>query len=69
MLAVLKELTMADDLTKRGGQDRTRINVNEEHELRYWRERFGVSADALREAVKAVGVEVSAVEKHLKAKV
>ena len=39
---------MADDTQQRGGQDRTRINVNQEHELRYWTERFGVSADALR---------------------
>jgi len=27
---------MADDLTNRGARDRSRINVNEEHEVRYW---------------------------------
>jgi hypothetical protein len=57
---------MADDLTNRGAQDRARINVNEEHEMRYWREKFGVTADQLKAAVKAVGVEAKAVEQHLR---
>jgi hypothetical protein len=47
---------MADNLKDRGAQDRARIDVNEEHELRYWTEKFGVSADELRKAVEAVGV-------------
>lgn len=56
---------MADDTQQRGGQDRTRINVNQDHELRYWTERFGVSADALRSAVAEVGVQVDKVEAYL----
>lgn len=27
---------MADDLSKRGPQDRSRINVNQDYELQYW---------------------------------
>jgi len=27
---------MADDTNNRGAQDRGRINVNEDHEIRYW---------------------------------
>ena len=57
---------MADDRTQVGPQDRTRINVNEDYELRYWSERFGVSQQKLKEAVAAVGVSASAVEAHLK---
>jgi hypothetical protein len=34
---------MADDLKDPGSQDRARISVNEEHELRYWTEALGVS--------------------------
>lgn len=57
---------MADDRTQAGPQDRARINVNEDYELRYWSEKFGVSQDKLREAVAAVGVSASAVENYLK---
>ena len=57
---------MPDDKSKRGGQDRKRINVNEDHELRVGR-KFGVSQAELKAAVKAVG-DASAVEKRLKGK-
>lgn len=57
---------MSDDLTNRGPQDRARINVNEDHELRYWTKELGVSEQRLKEAVKAVGVSVEAVREHLR---
>jgi Protein of unknown function (DUF3606) len=56
---------MADDLTNRGPRDGQRVNVNEDYELRYWTQRFGVSADQLRAAVKKVGVMVTDVEREL----
>ncbi|CAB3939593.1 DUF3606 domain-containing protein [Achromobacter insolitus] len=56
---------MSDDLKNRGPQDRSRINVNEDHEMRYWSKELGVSEDQLRESVKAAGVSVDAVKKHL----
>lgn len=56
---------MSDDLTKRGPADRSRINVNEEWELRWWTKEFGVSAEKLKAAVKAVGVSVAKVKAHL----
>ena len=59
---------MPDDKSRRGGQDRKRINVNEDYELRDWSKKFGVSQDELKAAVKAVGDNASAVEKHLKGK-
>jgi len=56
---------MADDLNNRSGQDRLRINVNEEHEVRYWTEALGVSRDELVRAVQAVGVMAADVRSHL----
>lgn len=56
---------MADDLTKRGGQDPKRINVHEAHELRDWSKKFNVTPEQLKDAVKAVGDSADAVAKHL----
>lgn len=56
---------MSDDLRKRGGQDRTRIDVNQDYELRDWAKKFGVTPQQLKEAVKAVGDRAADVEKHL----
>ena len=36
---------MADDRTKRGPQDRSRVNTSEDYELRYWSEKWGVSPE------------------------
>ena len=36
---------MSDDLSKRGGQDRKRIDVTQVWEVRDWAQRFGVSKD------------------------
>jgi hypothetical protein len=58
---------MSDDLSKKGMQDRTRINTSEDHEVRYWSEKFGVSQERLKAAVQKVGNSVSAVEKELEA--
>jgi len=57
---------MSDDKSKPGGQDRKRINLDEDYEVRDWSKRLGVSADQLRAAVKAVGDRADDVEKHLK---
>jgi hypothetical protein len=51
-----------------GPADRTRINVNEPYELRYWIQELGVSANALRAAVKAVGVMAADVRAYPKKK-
>jgi hypothetical protein len=48
-----------------GSPDRDRINVNEDYELQYWSEKFGVSQGRLQEAVKAVGTSVEAVQEYL----
>ena len=57
---------MSDDKTKVGGQDRTRINMNEDYEVRDWSRKFSVTPDELKAAVKAVGSGAKEVEEHLK---
>ena len=56
---------MADDSDKRGKADRSRINVNEEHEVRYWTERFSISSEQLKTAVQSVGLMAKDVAKAL----
>lgn len=56
---------MADDLSKRGPADRTRINVNESWEVKWWCQHLGVTEQQLRDAVKKVGVMVTDVRRHL----
>jgi hypothetical protein len=58
-------MTMADSTEHRGPQDRSRINMNQEHEVRYWTEKFGVSREKLERAVQAVGPSAENVQKHL----
>jgi hypothetical protein len=57
---------MSDNKSMTGGQDRTRINVNEEYELQDWAKKFDATPDQIREAVKAVGDSAADVEMHLK---
>jgi len=57
---------MADDKSKPGGQDRTRISLSEDYEVRDWAKKFGVTKEQLTAAVKSVGKGVKAVEAHLK---
>ncbi len=57
-----------DDKNNRGPQDAARINVNEDYELRYWSEKFGLSPEKLKEVVADVGVSVKKVEEYLRNK-
>jgi hypothetical protein len=54
-----------DDLKQKGQQDRSRINMHEEHEVRYWTEKLGVSKEQLQAAVDKVGNSAAAVRKEL----
>ncbi|WP_263418695.1 DUF3606 domain-containing protein [Terriglobus albidus] len=56
---------MADNLKDRGPQDRTRINVNEDWEVRYWTKELGVTEDRLRHLVQLHGVSADAVRRAL----
>jgi transposase-like protein len=41
------------------------VNVHEEHEVRYWTEKWGVTKQQLAAAVKKAGVSVDAVAREL----
>ena len=56
---------MTDNTADRGPQDRSRISLEQDHEVRYWSQRFGIDEKALREAVEDVGPSVQDVEQYL----
>ena len=57
---------MAGNKSKPGGQYRIRINIDEDYELHDWSKKIRVTPEQLKPAVKAVGTNAQAVEKHLK---
>ena len=57
---------MADEKTKKYGQERSLISIGEDYEVEYWTKKFGVSREKLQQAINAVGNSASAVERHLK---
>ena len=56
---------MSDNLNLRGTQDRSRISMREDHEVRYWTEALGVTKDQLEKVILEVGNEADAVRKAL----
>ena len=56
---------MSDDTSQRGAQDRSRINMTQEHEVRYWTQALGVSEAELSRAVGAVGSSADKVREFL----
>jgi hypothetical protein len=56
---------MPDSLKKRGQPDRSKIAMQEEHEVRYWMRHLGVSKEELQKAVDKVGNSAATVRKQL----
>lgn len=56
-----------DDLKKKGPQDRSKINMHEDYEVRYWTRELGVTREQLQRAVDEVGNSAAAVRKELAA--
>ncbi|HEY0243956.1 MAG TPA: DUF3606 domain-containing protein [Mucilaginibacter sp.] len=54
-----------DNYNSIGSPGRDRININENYEVEYWANKFGVKPDQLRSAVEAVGTASADVEKYL----
>lgn len=46
---------MADDKTKRGGQDRSRVSGSEGYEVSYFARKHGLTAQQARDLIKKVG--------------
>jgi hypothetical protein len=57
---------MPDNKSQSGGQDRTRISLSQDYEVRDWAQKFGVTPEQLKAAVQAVGNDAKTVEAHLK---
>lgn len=56
---------MPDNPQSTGGQDRKRIAVTEDYELRDWAKKFGVTPEELKRAVEAVGDQADEVQRFL----
>ena len=56
---------MNDNLLKKYPHDSSKVNVNEDWEIKYWCDKWKVSPLQLRNAVKSVGTSVNAVAKFL----
>jgi len=56
-----------DDLKNKGPQDRSKINMREDYEVKYWTKELGVSKEKLQKAVDKVGNSAAAVRKELAA--
>jgi hypothetical protein len=63
---ITEEVFMSDDTSKRGPRDSSRINMNEDYEVRYWSEKFGITKQELSEAVRRAGSMAKDVEAHLR---
>jgi 3-oxoacyl-[acyl-carrier-protein] synthase III len=56
-----------DNLTKKNQADRSKINMHENYEVKYWTHKLGISKEQLQRAVDKVGNSAAAVRKELAA--
>jgi Protein of unknown function (DUF3606) len=54
-----------DDLKKRAAADRSKINMHEDWEVKYWTKHLGVSRQKLQKAIDKVGNAAAEVRKEL----
>ena len=52
---VSRATAVADDSRNRGEPDRSRISLEQAHEVRYWTKELGVTGRELRNALAATG--------------
>lgn len=55
---------MADDRSKKGPEDRSKISTSEDWEVRYWCDVLDVTKEELVSAVRAVGNGVDDVKRY-----
>ena len=56
---------MSDDKSKSQGQDRERISIAQDYELRDWAKSLNTTPERVKEAVQAVGDRVDKVREFL----
>jgi hypothetical protein len=54
-----------DDLKEKGAAGRSKINMHEDYEVKYWTKELGVSREQLQKAVDKVRNSAAAVRKEL----
>jgi len=60
---------MSDDKSKKGPQDRAKVNGSENYEIQYFKDKLGVSSQAVTGAIRATGSnDRSKLEAYLKSK-
>ena len=52
----------------KGPEERIKVNINEEFDIKYWTQLFGCTEAELRSAVKAIGNSIDEVRIYLRAK-
>ena len=58
---------MADSLTRREQPDRSKINMNQDHEVHYWTRHLNIAKEELQKVIDKVGNSAAAVRKELAA--
>ncbi len=56
---------MTDDLSNRGGQDRARVSADQEHEVRYFAAKHGITEQQVRDLIREHGNDRQALEAAL----
>ena len=56
---------MSDNRLNRGQPDRSKINMSEDYEVKYWAKELGITRDELQKVIDKVGDSVAAVRKEL----
>jgi 3-oxoacyl-[acyl-carrier-protein] synthase III len=56
-----------DNLTRKDQRDRSKINMHEDFEVKYWTHALGISREKLQQIVDKVGNSAAAVRKELAA--
>jgi hypothetical protein len=56
---------MIDSKLNRGQPDRSKINMSEDYEVKYWTKELGVTREELGRVVEKVGNSAAAVRKEL----
>ncbi|HYK49659.1 MAG TPA: DUF3606 domain-containing protein [Terriglobales bacterium] len=54
-----------DNLTRKDHRDRSKINMHEDFEVKYWTKELGVSKEQLQRAVDKVGNSAAAVRREI----
>ena len=61
----MRSNSMSDNPNIKDYRDRDRINIHQDHEVRYWSQELGVTPEILKDTVQKVGVMAADVRREL----